>query len=79
VAGTTVVPPQPGGADYDPPRTFAVDVTRAVKGLAAGEAPFCGFALRVIPDRSVDDGYLTRIDLPTAARPRLELDVYERK
>ncbi len=79
VAGTAVVPRQPGGTEYSPPKTFAVDVTRAVKKIAAGESAFHGFALRVVQDRSVDDGYIVRIDLPKNARPQLELEVYDRK
>lgn len=78
-AGTAVVPRQPGGKDYTPPKTFAVDVTRAIKQVAAGELAFRGFALRVVPDRGVDDGYITRLDLPAAARMQLELEVYDRK
>jgi hypothetical protein len=77
VAGSTVVPRQPGGgAAYNPPRAFAVDVTRAVKKVAAGEARFHGFALRVVPDRGVDDGYITRLDLPDAPAITLELEVH---
>ena len=79
VAGTVVLPRQPGGADYNPPRTFAVDVTRSVKRIAAGEEPFHGFALRAVQDRAVDDGYIVRFDVPKAAEVRLEVDVYERK
>ena len=79
IAGTTVVPRQPGEADYNPPRTFAADLTRAVKQIAAGEATFRGFVVRVVPERGVDEGYITRIDLPRAARPQLELEVYDRK
>ena len=79
VAGTVVVPPQPAEADYSPPKGFAVDVTRAVKRISAGAAPFHGFAVRVVPDRAVDDGYITRIDLPEAARLTLEVDVHDAK
>ena len=79
VIGTTVVPRQPGAKDFNPPRTFAIDVTRALKQLAAGEVPFHGFALRVVPNRGVDEGYITRIDMPAAAMVRLELEVYERQ
>ncbi len=79
VVGTAVVPRQPGGVDYGPPKAFEIDVARAVKRIAAGEVSFRGFALRAIQDRSVDDGYLIRIDLPDAAAVKLELDVYDRK
>lgn len=75
VAGTVVVPKQPDGKDYAPPREFKVDVTRAVKAVAGGE-PFHGFAIRTLQDRGVDEGVYTRIDIPTAAKIGLELDVY---
>jgi len=79
VVGTAVVPVQPGGSGNDdaPPKDFAVDLTRAVKRVAAGEAPFHGLALRVVPDRSVDEGYITRLDLPGHAVLRLELETYD--
>ena len=77
VIGTATIPRQPADAAYDPPKTFAVDITRAAKKLAAGEAKFCGFALRTVPDRGVDEGYIVRFDMPARARPQLELDVYE--
>ncbi len=79
VDGTAVVPRQPGEADYNPPKAFTIDVTRLVKRLSAGGMPFRGLALRVMPDRAVDDGYLTRIDVPGGAEVRLEVDVVERK
>jgi hypothetical protein len=76
IIGTSVVPLQPNDTDYAPPKEFAIDLTRTIKQIASGEAKFTGLALRVIPDRSVDDGYLTRIDLPQTLEFRLELDVY---
>jgi hypothetical protein len=79
LAGTVVVPRQPGEADYRPPQTFPIDVTSAVKRIAAGDAEFRGFGLRVVQDRSVDDGYIVRVDLPAAARVILEIDVFDRK
>ena len=66
-----------GEADYAPPKTFAIDVTRAVRALASGEAKFSGFALRTIPDRGVDDGYIVRFDLPAGAKLQLEIDAFE--
>ncbi len=78
VAGTGVVPRQPGTADYNPPKAFTIDLTRAIKRLAAGEK-FQGFAIRVVQDRSVDEGYIVRIDLPKGAKLQLELEVYEPK
>ena len=78
VTGTAVAPKQPSGADYNPPKDFVVDVTRAVKRIASGEA-FHGFALRVVQDRAVDDGYITRLDMPKNAEVKLEVEIYDRK
>ena len=77
-AGTVIVPVQPNGADYTPPKDFTIDVTRALKRIAAGAA-FHGFALRVVQDRAVDDGYITRLDMPKDAEVKLELEIYDRK
>ena len=74
VTGFAVVPAG-AAADFAPAKEIAIDVTRAVKQIAAGESTFRGLALRVIQDRSIDDGYLTRIDLPAGARPTLVLEV----
>ena len=78
LVGTVIVPIQPNGADYNPPKDFVVDVTRTIKRVASGEA-FHGFAVRVMQDRAVDDGYITRLDMPKDAEVKLELEVYERK
>jgi len=77
VAGSVAVPRQPSEADYSPPRPFAATITGAVKRIAAGAASFRGFAIRIVPDRAVDDGYIARIDMPDSARTALELDVYD--
>ncbi|HWG47352.1 MAG TPA: hypothetical protein VN688_31605 [Gemmataceae bacterium] len=79
IAGTVIVPRQPGESDYRPAKTFAVDITGAVKRITAKEASYRGFGLRVVQDRSVDEGYIVRIDLPSDAQPKLELDIYDRK
>jgi hypothetical protein len=73
VAGTTVVPKQaaPGPAKY-----YKIDVTRGIKRVAAGESPFHGLAVQVIPNRSVDDGWTVRIDITRDAPTYLEVDVY---
>jgi hypothetical protein len=75
--GTAVIPRQPTDAAYDPPKTFAAEITRGVKKVASGESAFHGFALRTVPDRGVDEGYIVRCDLPAAAQVTLEVDVYE--
>ena len=75
VDATAVVPKQPSDAAYSPPKMFQVDATRLVKRLSAGGTPSPGLALRVMPDRAVDDGYITRLDVPEGAEIRLEMDV----
>ena len=77
VLGTVVVPKLPkDAADWNPPQVFKVDVTRAIRSIAAGDARFHGFALRVVPDRGVDDGWTVRIHLPKKPKIVLEIDVY---
>ena len=72
VLGTVNVPKQAAG----PARHYAIDVTRAVKRIAAGEAKFHGFCIRTIPNRSVDDGWTTRIDITKDEVTCLELVTY---
>lgn len=71
--GTINLPKQPA-TDYDPPKSFRVDVTQYVKQLARGESKFQGFAIRVQQDRSVDQGYVVRVDLPYAAQMPLTVE-----
>ena len=72
VLGTAVVPKQ---AEPGPAKYFKVDVTRYVKTVAGG-ARFNGFALKVLPDRNVDDGWTVRIDVPKEQEVYVELEVY---
>ena len=84
VIGTMVVPKQPqqGEGDaakekpYDPPKAFKADITTGIRKIASGNAKFQGFAIRVVPDKAVDDNYYTRIDMPKQAKLTLEVDVY---
>jgi hypothetical protein len=77
VLGTVVVPKlAKDAADWNPPREFKVDVTRAIRAIAAGDAKFNGFALRVVPDRGVDEGWTVRIHIPKQPKIRLEVDTY---
>lgn len=77
VLGTAVVPKLPKDApDWNPPQMVKLDVTRAIRSLAAGDARFHGFALRVVPDRGVDDGWTVRVHLPKNPKIALEIDVY---
>ncbi|MBL7134521.1 MAG: transglutaminase domain-containing protein [Phycisphaerae bacterium] len=75
--GTAVVPKLPANApDWAPPRQFKIDVTSLVRRISAGEATFHGLALRVVPDRGVDDGWTVRIHIPKRPRIALEIDTY---
>jgi len=60
-----------GAAKY-----YKIDVTRAIKQLAAGEAKFHGFCIRTIPNRGVDDGWTTRIDITKKEVTYLEMEAY---
>ncbi|MFI5379389.1 MAG: hypothetical protein ACHRHE_08830 [Tepidisphaerales bacterium] len=78
VLGTVVVPKLPkDAADWDPPKEFKIDITRYIRSLATGETKFHGFALRVVPDRGIDDGWTVRINLPKQPRVYLEIDVFQ--
>ena len=76
-AGTIVIPKQPDDVpEYKPAKLFAIDITRAVKAVAAGERPFHGLALRIVPDRGTDDGYTVRCDVSPTEKIYMEVDVY---
>ncbi|HQL73038.1 MAG: hypothetical protein BWX88_00164 [Planctomycetes bacterium ADurb.Bin126] len=77
IAGTGIVPQQPADTpEYKPAKPIALDVTRLVRAVAAGEAKCRGFALRIVPDRRVDDGWTVRCDVAPDEPVRLEVDVY---
>jgi hypothetical protein len=77
VLGTAVVPKLAKDApDWSPPKEFKVDVTRAVRAIVSGDAKFNGFALRVVPDRGVDEGWTVRINIPKTPKIYLEIDTY---
>lgn len=74
VAGTVVVPKT--GSEWTPPREFKIDVTRLLRSVIGGDAGFNGLALRVVPDRGVDEGYTVRVNLPKSPKVYLEIDTY---
>lgn len=76
IIGTANVPKQDSAG---PAKYFKIDITRAVKNISAGEAKFRGLAIRTIANRSVDDGWTTRIDLSIGDPIYIELDVYHDK
>jgi len=76
--GTAVVPKLPANVpDWAPPKQFRIDVTSLVRRIAAGDATFHGLALRVVPDRGVDDGWTVRIHIPKRPQITLEIDTYQ--
>ena len=69
-AGTTVIPIQPKQTPtYSPAQMFNIDVTSAVKPIAAGEAKFHGVVLRIVPDRGIDEGGPSAARSPRPTRP----------
>ena len=76
-AGWAIVPMQPGETpEYRPAKPISIDVTRAMKEIAAGSRKFSGLALRMVPDRGVDDGYTVRCQVSTTEPIFLEVDTY---
>jgi hypothetical protein len=76
VAGTTLLARGNGPGDpFVPPRRYEIDVTRLARAWSRGE-PRYGLALRIIPNRSVDDGWTVRFT-PDPDRPvELEIATY---
>ncbi len=76
VTGTTVVPMQPSGTPkYDPAKPFTIDVTSAVRAIASHKAKSSGIALRIVPDRGIDDGWTVRCQVSPTEPAYLELDI----
>jgi hypothetical protein len=76
ISGAVVLPRQPAdNPEYKPAKVFAIDVTRPLRRIAGGEAKFHGFALRVVPNRGIDDGWTVRCTIATSEAPELEIDV----
>lgn len=61
---TTIVEPDAAGSDVaDPPVEARLDVTDAVRAWLRDPASNRGLALVPVPDRSIDEGYTTRMQL----------------
>ena len=75
--GTTIVEKGTGAA-FSPPRRYEIDVTRAVRAWAGG-AKCHGLAVRIVPNRGVDDGWTVRFT-PSREKPaELEIATYAEK
>ncbi len=79
IVGTTVVAQGTGpGTPFVPPRRYEIDVTRLVRAWASGQ-PQHGLALRIVPNRGVDDGWTVRFT-PDQQKPvELEIATYADK
>ncbi len=78
VLSTAIAPTLADDApSWSPPKEIKLDVTRYLRSLLLSQSKHQGFALRVIPDRNVDDGWTVRVHLPASPEVRLEIDTYE--
>jgi hypothetical protein len=74
--GSVVVPKGGGpGAPFSPPRRSEIDVSRAVRAWASGAKPY-GLAVRIVPNRSVDDGWTVRFTPAQENPAELEITTY---
>ncbi len=62
--------------NWSPPKEFTIDVTRHLRLLLVDQTKFHGFALRVVPDRNIDEGWTVRVQLPASPKITLEIDTY---
>jgi hypothetical protein len=68
IVGTTIVQQGEGpGAPFVPRRRYEIDVTGALRAWIRGE-PRYGLALRIVPNRAVDDGWTVRFT-PAREKP----------
>jgi hypothetical protein len=75
--GSTVVE-RGSGSTFATPRRYEIDVTKAVRGWANGAPPH-GLAVRIVPNRGVDDGWTVRFT-PAKDKPaELEIATYAGK
>jgi hypothetical protein len=75
--GSGLVPKQPADMpEYKPAKVVAIDITKQIRAIAKKEAAFSGLALRVVPNRSVDDGYTVRCEVSPSEKIVLQVDVY---
>lgn len=66
------------GSRQTPPRRYEIDVSRALRAWARGTKP-CGLAVRIVPNRGVDDGWTVRFT-PARDKPvELEIATYADK
>lgn len=59
-----------------PRKSIGRPITKGLKQFAANPGKFNGLAVQIIADRAVDEGAITRIDLPKAATIKVEIDYF---
>lgn len=75
--GSGLVPKQPADMpEYKPAKIVSIDITKQIRAIAKKEAAFNGLALRVVPNRSVDEGYTVRCEVSPSEKIVLQVDVY---
>ena len=78
IKGTGVLPKLPEDKDrFEPPEVLSIDLTSEVKGIAGDSSKVKGFALRLVPDRAIDDGYAVGCFVAEKEPIYLEVDVNE--
>jgi len=76
--GSTIVDRGDPSKPFDPPKRYELDVTQAVRAWAQGQ-PNHGLAVRIVPNRSVDDGWTVRFT-PNRQKPaELQIELYEQQ
>jgi len=75
ISWTTVKKGKGRDAPFEPPQRYEIDVTREVRAWAKGQKPL-GFALRVVPNRGIDEGWTVRFTPSKDKLPELEISTY---
>jgi hypothetical protein len=74
--GVTIIPKQPEGKEYSPAKHFSIDITKATKSLIKSGKKELFIAVTTIPDRTVDEGYTTRVDFDAKGEFYLSVDTF---
>ncbi|MBI5832563.1 MAG: hypothetical protein HZB16_09695 [Armatimonadetes bacterium] len=73
VVGSAIVKKADGPVPFNPAKPYAIDVTKAARALARDGG--AGFALRILPNRAVDDGWTVRFTPRPDVAPKLVVEV----
>jgi len=76
-SGSGQVPKQPAEtAVYKPAKVVPIDITNQIRAIARKEVAFNGLAVRMVPNRAVDEGYTVRCELSPTDKIVMQVDVY---